>query len=321
METKIIKQVTFCEDIWNEIKTNFIKPKPTCCEREYCNAPKKIQPLHSFPKFIYQHKFITGDGSELTGGRDNQPYHNIGDCSIYSSNTYGPLADKLLTTKLESTQETQIKYYCSSCFAYEIDNNRGCGYIPEKDTFKGKVKQYLRQQNPDWDENKVSVKTSEEIDWVKGHKKVKGVEQETPLFTKHKLKRFQEKITKYEQLAVETIKITHLKKIAENSQFIIKQQEKLEENQRNIRRNRARDIVTPLFTEMILRKASKLYTARQINNDVFIWITSCVQRRHTSEPPTSWDNIAVSFENAQKGMSYNHNKITSTKLMVLPPLV
>jgi hypothetical protein len=312
MNTTIVKQITFCEDIWREIKTHLIRPKPTCCEYEYCDDRNK--PLHSIPVFNYTFKIVDENGEEV---RDinNRTVKRINDIPTCYEDTRIQNEEKLLKLKIVRTQQKEIKYYCAECFANRLKYTDN-GYRGED--IHSKIRNYLRTENPDWDKKKIDKKTEEEVEWVCGDRKEKGVAVPTPLFAVHRLKKTQDKIKIYEEFAFQLIKKDFYQRIKNHKEFVEREQRELDEKVATILKKRQRVIVMPLFEEIILRKSAKLFTEKKIDVKTFKWINNNVPRG-VYDRTISWNDIVEQFIKHQTGRYYSG--VITQKNIVLPALV
>jgi hypothetical protein len=315
MNTTIVKQVTFCEDIWGEIKSHLVRPKPTCCECQYCDDRTKIQPLYSIPSFDYTTKIVDANGDELLDTHD-RPLHKIEDFPLYYEETRKQNEEKLMTIEIVDKQEKKILYYCAECFANKLEYSGYGGYRGQD--IHTKIKNYLKTENPTWDEKKLTKKTEEEKEWVCGKKEEKGVAVPTPLFATHRLKKTQDKIKKYEEFAFNLIKKDHHQRIKEHNNFIANQRKELDKRKRDILIKRQRLLVMPLFEEIILRKSARLFNDKKIDVATFKWINNNIPRG-AYDLTISWNDMINQFNKQQEGRT--HLGRVTQKNIVLPPLV
>lgn len=315
MNTTIVKQITFCEDIWGEIKSHLVRPKPTCCECQYCDDRTKIQPLYSIPSFDYTTKIVDANGDEVLDSQ-NRPARKIEEFPLYHEATRKQNEEKLMTIEIVDKQEKKIMYYCAGCFADKLNYCSYGGYGSED--IRSKIKNYLKTENPTWDEKKLTKKTEEEKEWVCGDKEEKGMPVPTPLFTTHRLKKTQDKIKKYEEFAFDLIKKEHHYKIKEHNNFIATQRRELDKRRRDILVRRQRLVMMPLFEEIILRKSARLFNDKKIDVATFRWINNNIPRG-AYELTISWNDMLEQFNKHQEGRTYN-GRVTQ-KNIVLPPLV
>lgn len=278
MDTKIIKQVTFCEDIWREIK-GFLLPKPDHCMS--CHKKKAEVGKLYYKRFDFERHTIDNKERTLVRHGDYRPRGLIGPIKPQKITEIGEL-DRYLNAKADEYSNWKVKLreisklqVCRTLGVDEIWQCHDCYYFKDfgisscSNEVQIGIERYLTETEKYESGSKLDKKVEDEFELIAGRKWSKGVRLPSPLFEPQKTKKMTARYVAYkkiiDQAFIDTSK-EHLRISKLNTDYLEKEfEKKIREYIRYVKKEN----INRLFKEIVDKKIAKAFVAGRISYDKF----------------------------------------------------
>lgn len=274
MDTKIIKQVKFCEDIWREIKGYLIKKPERCIS---CSKSKAEVGKLYYKRFDFENRTIDNKERTVVRHGDYRPHGLIGPIKPQKITTIDEL-DRYLNAKVGEygnwkgkLKEISKLQVCRKTDADEVWQCHDCYYFKDfgisscPNEVQLGIERYLIETEKYESGSKLDKKVEDEFDLITGRKWVKGLRAPSPLFEPQKTKKMTARYVAYkkiiDQAFIDTAK-NHLRTSKSNSDHLEKEFEK---KRREFIKYVKKENINRLFKEIVDTKIAKAFVAGRIS--------------------------------------------------------
>jgi len=276
METKIIKQVRFCEDIWGEIK-DFLIPRPEKCMS--CSKKKaECGGRLYYKRFDFEKRSI--DDKEKTVWRHGDYRDHrvpIGPIRPLKITTIDEL-DRYLNAKVGEygnwkgkLKEINKLQVCRTAGVDEIWQCHDCYYFKDfgissaGGSVQTGIERYLIEAEKYESGSKLDKKVEEEFDLITGRKYSKGVKVPSPLFEPQKTKKMTARYDAYKKI-IDQAFIDDSKGHLQTSKAVTEGLEKaFEKKRQEFIKYVKKENINRLFKEIVDTKIAKAFVAGRIS--------------------------------------------------------